>query len=278
MKLSNPFVAKPKIIILENCKLTEKIYSWLENARFNKSKLSCVWDILGHEFKLADFNANIFAQYDFANNLPLAKTIMRADPVNLQADFSGLVVAENMPQGLSYQQACELTNAVNRDISDMKLHCPQTNRWYISLDKPLDFTSLPTSCVKNSLVVDAQDLPLWLQQQLTQAQICLHNHPINQKRQLAALPIINSLWLWGACATEQKVNLVKSKKLLLTDNEEISIFANSLKIKNNTSSYWQQNYNSDCVLVLDANSSCSIIEPQLNNNNIQVYYQGYLYK
>ena len=32
---------------------------------------------------------------------------------------------------------------------------------------------------------------------INQAQIILHNHPINQQRKREILDLVNSIWLWG---------------------------------------------------------------------------------
>jgi hypothetical protein len=80
------------------------------------------------------------------------------------------------------------------------LVAPTPGRWYLELPAPLSILTLPLSV---GLAMGAPpwspagpDAP-WLKRLLTEIQMLLHEHPVNQARErLGQLPV-NSLWLWG---------------------------------------------------------------------------------
>jgi hypothetical protein len=83
-------------------------------------------------------------------------------------------------------------------------HAAAVDRWYLQLPAGTElgrFDVLPLSAVAGRSV--GRQLPAtpetrWLRQMLNEAQMILHQHPANARREDEGRSTINSLWLWGA--------------------------------------------------------------------------------
>ncbi len=84
---------------------------------------------------------------------------------------------------------------------------PSTTRWR-------RFPPSPGAAFDGELAGSALPLTRWL----NEVQMFLHGHPINEKRQAAGQPAINSLWLWGGgtlpAATSGEFSAVFADNLL----------------------------------------------------------------
>ncbi len=129
---------------------------------------------------------------------------LRADPAYIRPDVRGarLVAWGNMD--LSEPEATQLFEAVRPAFSDLGLllSMADAQRWYLKI--PPHWT-LPNFA--DPLVALGGDLLAHLPQGeddrrwraiLNDAQIILHNHPLNEQRRSSGRTPINSIWFWGA--------------------------------------------------------------------------------
>lgn len=137
-----------------------------------------------------------------ADGLPVTpqQLWVRADPVHLRADLHQIVLYDARQFPLSCSEAQALAASLNQTFADdgLQLQVVDPQRWYWCL--PAD-TRLHTSPLAQVHRRDIRPhLPdgaaLW-RPWLTEVQMALHQHPLNQQRAEQGLPEVNSLWLWG---------------------------------------------------------------------------------
>lgn len=125
-----------------------------------------------------------------------------ADPVRLQFARQHLVLSELGEQGLSMDEAAALVASLDPLFPDLgRFELASPDRWYLQLAAPAQACFSPLSQVINrpitSFLPTGPQANLWART-MNEAQILLHNHPLNRAREEAGLPLANSLWLWGA--------------------------------------------------------------------------------
>lgn len=129
---------------------------------------------------------------------------LRADPCRVQPDINGarlLAVGEGL--GLDAQDAAQLLPALKPLFGDagMPIDAPVPTRWYLRLppSSTLPAFTEPEDALGADLFEHLAQGPegrRW-RSLLSEAQVVLHNHPWNARRQEAGRPAINSLWFWG---------------------------------------------------------------------------------
>ncbi|MDR2838073.1 MAG: hypothetical protein LBV49_05815 [Azonexus sp.] len=135
-----------------------------------------------------------------------------ADPAHLRFHHERIVLADAGAFELSLDEAEELAAALNAEFADLgQLHVATARRWYLRLNPDGDHfagacrhVAPPLSAVAGKRVDNqppAADATLtrWL----NEAQMLLHNHPLNARREARGQPTINSLWLWGGGALKR---------------------------------------------------------------------------
>jgi hypothetical protein len=82
-----------------------------------------------------------------------------------------------------------------------QLEALQPDRWYLRLPQPERVTFTALGMVEGKYIGPALpagvDGPRW-RTLLNEIQMLLHDCPINQERENRGLPLVNSLWFWGA--------------------------------------------------------------------------------
>lgn len=129
--------------------------------------------------------------------------VLRLDPVHLKLGMTDAIVFGGPSMRLSMDEACTLAGALEEYFSDrgwcITVAAPE--RWYLQLRASSDLRTAPLSRVlgRNAGLFKPQgmDAARWLAD-LTEAQMLLYSHPVNQAREARGLPAINSLWPWGA--------------------------------------------------------------------------------
>lgn len=128
-----------------------------------------------------------------------------ADPIHLQADrdTAKLIPAEML--ALSDQESEDLVKAINTFLlaDEMVLTRRSDSGWYLSGMDASTLESFPPSFLANrnasAFLPDGKDSEQW-RRLMTELQMLLHTHPVNEKRvQQGKLPV-NSLWFWGGAA------------------------------------------------------------------------------
>ena len=128
--------------------------------------------------------------------------LLQADPLHVQAGTHHHIHFDQARLDLDREESAALVASLNEALQSeqMRLMAATPGRWYLELPAPLSILTLPLSV---GLDMGAQpwsptgpDAPR-LKRLLTEIQMLLHEHPVNQARErLGQLPV-NSLWLWG---------------------------------------------------------------------------------
>lgn len=129
-----------------------------------------------------------------------ARANLRADPVYLRADPNQILLFNNAEIMPSAAEADELLAALNAGFDDVRFFRGRDpSRWYTDLGA-VATTSSPFTASGRSIAgfMPVGDNARALQQCMSDAQILLHEHPVNTARERRGLPPINSIWLWGA--------------------------------------------------------------------------------
>ena len=126
---------------------------------------------------------------------------LNADPVHLRFHQERIVLADAGAFELVEAEAAAFIATLNREFADVgEFHLAEPRRWYVRLHQASDHAALPLSAVAGRRMDG--DLPegghARLRQWLNEIQMVLHGHPVNEQRQAAGHPAVNSLWLWGA--------------------------------------------------------------------------------
>jgi hypothetical protein len=122
-----------------------------------------------------------------------------ADPVHLRFHQERIILADAGAFDLADDEAHAIVAALNAEFADIgQFHVASARRWYLQLAVAVDHPVAPISAVAGRRVdgeITGSALPLtrWL----NEVQMFLHGLPVNEQRQAAGQPVINSLWLWG---------------------------------------------------------------------------------
>jgi hypothetical protein len=131
---------------------------------------------------------------------------LSADPAWVQPELNGarLLACGNL--GLRLEESMALVTALAEtfEAEGMKLLVGDSQHWQLRLPKYVDVPSFPEP--EEALGADLfEQLPKgdegrrW-RALINEAQVVLHNHPVNATRVARGLPPVNSVWLWGAGA------------------------------------------------------------------------------
>lgn len=131
-------------------------------------------------------------------------TWLRADPAHVRPDMTGARVLAIGELGLDQDEADELLAPLRSLFGDagFPISAPVPSRWYLALPREAklpDFP-LPEAVLGDDLFAHLPDGPegrRW-RALLNEAQILLHNHPLNARRAARGKPPVNSLCFWGA--------------------------------------------------------------------------------
>ncbi len=128
---------------------------------------------------------------------------LRADPAYVQADISGGRMLACGEMGLSLEECEDLLAPIKPLFGDegFPISAPVPQRWYLMLprDCRLPTFSPPESALGDNLEphLPEGDAGRRWRRLLNEAQILLHNHPLNAVRIARGQPPVNSLWFWG---------------------------------------------------------------------------------
>lgn len=130
-----------------------------------------------------------------------------SDPVHLRYHEELLILADSGSFDITQEEAEALGAELNRHFADVgRFHVTSAERWYLQLaDRSfLDTRGVPplSSMAGRSLENERPETTAQkaLHKLITEIQMLLHAHAINEKREAAGKMPINSLWLWGAGA------------------------------------------------------------------------------
>lgn len=129
---------------------------------------------------------------------------LRADPAYVRPDMTGARVLAVGELGLSAAEAKALSEALGPLFGDagFPISAPHPARWYLALpvESRLPVFAAPEAVIGDDLFLHLPEGPegrRW-RALLNEAQVILHNHPVNQARFAAGRVPANSLCFWGA--------------------------------------------------------------------------------
>jgi 2,3-bisphosphoglycerate-independent phosphoglycerate mutase len=174
--------------IPENCKAGNEI-SYLSLLGFDPEK---------HDIGPAYFDALAIGLNLKDGEIPLCCNF-----VTLQASHNDMVMKDYTADHLSSEESINYLNALQTQISDFGVtFYPGLGPHNIMVMNSKPFTKRLTSPneligegIRKFMPADAEFKDLIYI--INQAQIILHNHPVNKKRKLESLDSANSIWLWG---------------------------------------------------------------------------------
>ena len=127
---------------------------------------------------------------------------LRADPIYLHLNIDQLILGDPRQLSLGMDEALPLTASLNAHFEPDGLHFEALapDRWYVRLDRPAAISTTPLdTAIGRSIdatLPRGAEASLW-RRYLNEAQMVLHDHPINQAREARGLPPVNSVWFWG---------------------------------------------------------------------------------
>ena len=154
---------------------------------------------------------------------------LRADPVYIQPDINGArLLSHGDALGLTAEDAAAFMPALRPLFGDagLPIDAPAPTRWYLRAPAgaALPAMAAPDRAVGMDLFDHLPQGPegrRW-RALLSEAQVVLHNHPRNVRRQASGLPPVNSLWFWGAGALPDHVTARVARAL--SDDDTLSAF------------------------------------------------------
>jgi hypothetical protein len=125
---------------------------------------------------------------------------LRADPVHLLAGNRSLTLAAGVPD-VSRAEAETLVETLNRHFgADFLFYPMQPERWYLRLAAAPDLRTV--SCrdaggrTLGEILPSGEDA-MRFNALMNEAQMLLHEHPVNAARESQGKPAVNSVWFWG---------------------------------------------------------------------------------
>jgi len=155
---------------------------------------------------------------------------LRADPAYVQPDINGArLLSYGDALALGAADAAALLKPLKPLFGDagFPIDAPVPSRWYLRLPlgaKLPEFTS-PEQALGADLFDELPQGPegrRW-RALLSEAQVVLHNHPLNAQRAAAGLAPVNSLWFWGAGALPDRVQSNYTR--IASDDETLTALA-----------------------------------------------------
>ena len=145
-----------------------------------------------------------------ANNLyDDALFYMHADPVHLRAELDHAVLTSYVDLDIKETESADIYHTLNNHFHDdgLSFFCVNKKHWFVSSknDILLDTTPLLEAVGRNVnfLLPAGYDQSAW-KQTLTESQMLMHMHEVNETRENSGQQTINSLWFYGSGRLQKK--------------------------------------------------------------------------
>ncbi|MGE0386008.1 MAG: hypothetical protein AB7Q97_14870 [Gammaproteobacteria bacterium] len=133
---------------------------------------------------------------------------LRADPVHLHAQRDTLVLFDEAAFELGVAEAAALRASIDAHLAPdgLVLQCGAVpTHWYLRLPSPPALRTAPPDSVRGrdirACLPQGPDARRW-RALMNEAQMVLHEHPVNRERGARGEPEINSVWFWGGGAVQ----------------------------------------------------------------------------
>lgn len=148
---------------------------------------------------------------------------LRADPAFLRADMGAGRLMACGELGLAAQESDDLLRALKPLFGDegFPISAGAASRWYLMLprDARLPAFATPDDVLGDDIFAhlpQGDDGRRW-RRLLSEAQVILHNHPVNASRAARGAPVVNSLWFWGEGALPDEVTAAGAARVVSDD-------------------------------------------------------------
>lgn len=126
---------------------------------------------------------------------------LRADPVHLSVMRDRIVLADSQVLELDQAEADALVASIHGHFGDsFGPLALQPRRWYLRLPQAPQMSTIPLSSAAGRDIDPLQPRgpdASRFRALLNELQMLLHDHPVNQGREVRGQLPVNSLWLWG---------------------------------------------------------------------------------
>jgi len=127
---------------------------------------------------------------------------LHADPVHLRAERDALLLLDARHFALEAEPARALVDALNAHFAPdgLRFFVPDPTRWYVRVDRVPDIATWPLREAAgrsiDALLPYGSEALVW-HRRVNELQMLLHAHAVNQVRESAGQPAVNSVWFWG---------------------------------------------------------------------------------
>lgn len=159
---------------------------------------------------------------------------LRADPVHLRIENNHILLVDGQMLNISSKEAGDLADNINEllikeGLTLLPLH---PYRWYVHSDEITVMQTRLLSEVAGRNINDqlpvGDDSMVWVRR-VNEIQMLLHEHPVNQRREMHGEPVINSLWVWGGGVMPQ--NLMAAPCEIWSNHDLMQGLANAAGMK-----------------------------------------------
>jgi hypothetical protein len=125
-----------------------------------------------------------------------------ATPVHLETRRNALMLTDPATLAITATESAAFAAMLAEHLRDeqVSLHAPQVGRWFLRCDTPpvMTTTSLDTVLGRDvrTFLPQGADSARW-HRILTEIQMLLHAHPLNDAREARGAAAVNSVWLWA---------------------------------------------------------------------------------
>lgn len=126
-----------------------------------------------------------------------------ADPVHLRIHADRMVLADASVLAITADEARQLVDMLNAHFAEggITFLAPRPERWYARLARAPQLRTTPTVEVAGQdiepYLPNGEEQACW-RSVFNEAQMLLHEHPCNERREQRGELPVNSLWFWGA--------------------------------------------------------------------------------
>lgn len=135
--------------------------------------------------------------------LPEQRAWFHAEPIHLEAGLNDVALVRLCgAHALTNEERIALVPVLNAHIESMGLglFTIDSGEWLIGVHHPLDVRSVNPDFAGthawNVALPDGKDAGM-VRRLMTELQMLLHEHPVNEARVSRGLPTANAIWLWG---------------------------------------------------------------------------------
>lgn len=140
---------------------------------------------------------------------PADASWMCVDPAHLRFARETLVLTDNQELDIAPEEATQLVAALNAGFADIgEFMVASPGQWNLRLHRSPQLVTHPVAHVLGRNIEPwlpgGPDGAVW-RRTINEMQMLLHAHPVNDAREAAGRPVINSVWPWGAGALDDRL-------------------------------------------------------------------------